>query len=308
MRIIVTGGTGLIGRALVSDLLDAGHRVTVLTRNVASAARKVDPRADVAEWLNGSGWERHLSCSDAVIHLAGETINQRWTYKAKRRILESRVGSTRALVQALQGASPRPRVLISASAVGIYGSTSEPVDETAPAGDGFLATVCQAWEAAAWEAKGCGVRVVLLRLGIVLSPEGGALVRLLLPFRLFLGGPLGSGTQPFPWIHYRDVIELVRFCLDRPDASGPINAVAPEPHTQASFARELGRALGRPSWLHVPGLVLRAVFGEMAEALLLSGQAVTPAKALQLGYRFRYPDLAGALNDLLGNRPRAQQK
>lgn len=306
MHILVTGGTGLIGRALVADLLDAGHRVTVLTRH-AAAAQAVDPRATVAEWLNNNGWERRLGGVDAVVHLAGETINQRWTPQAKRRIRDSRVVSTRLLVQTLRDASPRPRVLISASAVGIYGPTTDPVDETAPAGNDFLASVCRDWEAAAREAETLGVRVVLLRLGVVLTPEGGALARLILPFRLFLGGPLGSGTQPFPWIHLRDVIGLVRFCLNHPEASGPINAVAPERHTQASFARALGHVLGRPSWLRVPGIILRAAFGEMAEALLLSGQAVVPAKARQLGYRFRHPDLVGALNDLLENRP-ARQK
>jgi uncharacterized protein (TIGR01777 family) len=232
---------------------------------------------------------------DAVVHLAGESVGQRWTEAAKQRIVRSRVKGTRALAGALAGLARKPRVLVCASAVGIYGDRAERVDEESATGSGFLADVAREWEAAAQPAAAAGIRVVNLRLGIVLSAEGGALARMLPPFRLGVGGRLGSGEQWMSWVSLEDVVGAIRFAMEREEARGPVNVVSPNPVTNAGFTAALGRALGRPTLLPVPGAALRLLFGQMADEALLGGQRVQPSRLLALGYRFRHPELDGAL-------------
>jgi uncharacterized protein (TIGR01777 family) len=300
VKVVVAGGTGFIGRPLVEALLLRGWQVTVLSR---SAAPALPAGVRAARWDGGvagaGAWRDAVAQADAVVNLAGESIGAgRWTAERKRRILQSRVGATRALVEAMVAAGlPQvPRVLVSASAVGFYGPRGdEPVTEDAGPGSDFLSRVCVAWEAEARRAAGRGVRVALPRIGLVLAADGGALPRMALPFRLFAGGPLGSGRQWVPWIHREDLVALLLLLITEPAAHGPVNAVAPEPVTGREFARALGRALRRPSWLPAPAAALRLLLGEAADGLLLSGQRALPRKAEALGYRFRHPTLAGAL-------------
>jgi uncharacterized protein (TIGR01777 family) len=287
MRVLVTGGTGFLGVPLCRALGGAGHTVTVVSR---------DP-----EHAGGSavGWEAIDAAvreADAVINLAGAPIAAgRWTAARKDQIVGSRVEATQAIVRAAAAADRRPAVLVNVSAVGYYGPHGdEPLDETAPPGAGFLADVCRAWEAEAARAEPLGLRVVRLRIGIVLAPDGGALARMLPPFRAFVGGPLGTGEQWMSWIHRDDVTGLVVAALAADGWTGAVNATAPEPVTNRDFARALGQALARPSWLRTPGGALRLALGEMAE-MLLTGQRVLPRVAERLGYRFRYRELGAAL-------------
>jgi|SRR5690606_14010830 len=297
MHIVIVGGTGFIGRALTEALLAAGWRVTVATRRSPAQASRVLPSgAAVLSW-NAPGGLALPPGTDAVVNLAGASIARRWTQAAKRLILESRVGTTRAVVAALAAASARPRVLVNASAVGYYGRRGdEIVTEADGPGQDFLASVCRQWEAAAKEAEAAGIRVVLLRTGFVVG-RGGAMRLMLLPYRLFLGGPLGSGQQWLPWIHLDDVVGLIRFALENEALQGPVNLTAPEPVRQEVFARALGRAMGRPAWLRTPEWALRTALGEMAD-MLLTGQRAVPAAALAAGYTFRRPDLDEALRSV----------
>jgi uncharacterized protein (TIGR01777 family) len=243
-----------------------------------------------------------LTGRDAVVHLAGENIAQRWTTSAKRSIRESRVTGTRHLVQGLASltAPERPRALVSASAIGYYGAHSEePIDEEAPAGAGFLAQTCAAWEAEAQAAEQLGVRVVRVRTGVVLARDGGALGKMLTPFRLGVGGPVAGGRQYISWIHTDDLVGIVTAAVEDEQWQGPVNATAPEPQTNRDFSKTLGRVLRRPSLLPVPGAALRLMYGEMAE-IVTTGARVLPARALVLGYEFRYPKLDSALCAALG--------
>lgn len=299
MQIVVAGGTGFIGQALARQLVQAGHRVTVLTRG----RRRESPAEAGAylTWPEGTDWQATVAAADAVVNLAGAPIAAgRWTARRKDAILKSRLAATHALISAMATSHPRPQVLVNASAVGYYGDSHTPGDESAPPGNDFLAAVCSQWEEAAREAEPLGVRVVRVRIGVVLHPSGGALPKLLLPFRLFAGGPMGSGRQGFPWIHIDDVVGLIRFALENAAVSGPVNAVAPQQVDNATFCRALGRTLGRPSWLPVPGFALQLALGEMA-TMLLTGQFLAPAAAQKAGYRFRFPELSGALSNLLKN-------
>lgn len=299
MHVVVAGGTGFIGRALVDALLREGRRVTVLTRRSEEEARRVLPGgAAVVGWQGNEDTAPLPADADAVVNLAGAGIARRWTRAAKRLILDSRVRTTEAVVRALQRAGG-PRVLVNASAVGYYGPRGdERVTEREGPGDDFLARVCRAWEAAAVEAERAGVRVVRLRTGFVVG-RGGGLRLMALPFRLFVGGPLGSGRQWMPWIHIEDVVGMIRFALDRDDVSGPLNVSAPEPVRNRDFARALGRVLGRPSVFPAPALALRLVMGEAAD-MILTGQRSVPEAALAAGYRFRFTDPEAALRDVLG--------
>jgi uncharacterized protein (TIGR01777 family) len=288
VRVLVTGGTGFVGAALCHALGGAGHTVTVVTRDHTL----VDGAA--------IGWDdvgQAMAEHDAVVNLAGEPIaGRRWSEQQKRLIRESREIATRTLVDAMARSPQRPAVLLSASAIGYYGSRGdELIDETAEPGTGFLAEVCQAWEREAARAEDLGVRVVRLRLGIVLAGDGGALARMLPPFRAFVGGPLGNGSQWMSWIHRDDVTGLVVSALANPAYRGAVNATAPEPVTNLEFSRRLGAVLVRPSRLRVPAFVLRLALGEMAD-MLLTGQRVRPAVAEQLGYDWRYPRLGQALS------------
>lgn len=311
MRVVVTGATGLLGEVLVPQLLAAGHAVVVLTRGDAPLRPAVGSGLAVVHWQpvpqpagpprDPPPWWEALQGADAVVHLAGAPIAaRRWDRRQKELILRSRVEGTAALVQALAAARQRPERLISASAVGYYGSRGEAelTEADGPGGD-FLSQVCVAWEAEAERAASLGVRVVRLRLGMVLAPQGGALGRLLPLFRRGLGGPLGGGRQWVSWIHRDDAVGLLMLLLQHPEAQGPVNATAPAPVRQAAFSRTLGAVLRRPAVLPLPAPLLRLAMGEMADALLLTSQRVLPARAGQWGYRFRFPELQPALRALL---------
>jgi uncharacterized protein (TIGR01777 family) len=301
MRIVITGGSGLIGSALARTMGSAGHEIVVLTRD-PSRVGTLPPGTRAVQWdgKTARGWSSLLDEGTAIVHLAGDAIAEgRWTDEKKRRIRQSRVESGQAVMAAIQEAKSRPRVLLQGSAVGYYGACGdELVDESHPAGDDFLAQVCVEWEASTAGAEALGVRRPVLRTGIVLSDQGGALPRMALPFRLMAGGPLGNGRQWFPWIHVADEVGAIRFLIEREDAGGPFNLSAPDPLTNRDFGRALGRALMRPSFAPAPGFALRLLLGEMADALL-HGQRAVPRRLLDLGYVFRYREAAEALRNLL---------
>jgi uncharacterized protein (TIGR01777 family) len=292
MKIVVAGGSGFLGSALVRAWRGEGHEVKVLTRR---------PRAsDDVLWAPESGdsaWVAALDQTDAVVNLAGEGIaDKRWTAARKAAILASRVTSTRALADGIRACARPPRVFISASGVGFYGTRGdEQLTEESAAGSDFLATVCQSWEQEASAAHDI-TRTVCLRTGVVLARDGGALPRMALPFRFFVGGRLGSGRQFVSWIHLEDWVQIVRWAIRNSDVSGPLNLTTPAPVTNADFTRALARALHRPALFPAPGMALRTLLGrEMADALLLEGQRAVPAKAEALGFRFRYPTVNAAL-------------
>lgn len=302
MHVVVAGGTGFIGRAVCRELLRAGHEVTVLTRDASRASGRVPQGVKVAQWSPEQSEELRevLSAKDAVINLSGESVAaQRWTPEFKQKLVDSRVNSTRALVQGIRSAEPRPKVLVNAGAVGIYGNRGEEeLTESSPPGTGFLAELAIRWEQSADEARELGVRVVKLRIGIVLGEGGGALEKMLLPFRLFVGGLFGSGQQWFPWIHLDDVSGITLHALAHDTVDGAVNTVAPGIVRLGEFCKALGRVMRRPSWLPVPGFALRLVVGELGESMLWS-QRVVPQAALQTGYAFRYPQVEQALRQVL---------
>jgi uncharacterized protein (TIGR01777 family) len=298
VRVFVTGATGLIGRAACAALAARGDAVTALSRARDAAARlPAGARVLAGDPSEPGPWQDALAEADACLHLAGEPVAEgRWTAEKKRRIRDSRVRSTENVAAVLRERGPR--VLVSGSAVGFYGSRGDEVlDEGSAPGEGFLADVCRAWEAAAAPAA-TRARVVLLRTGVVLARDGGALPKLAQPFKAFAGGPIGDGAFWLPWIHLADEVGLALLALHDARAEGPLDATAPAPARNRDLARELGRALGRPSAVRTPAIALRLLLGEMSSAVLAS-QRVLPAKALALGYRFRFPALDGALRDLL---------
>jgi len=294
--VTVTGATGLIGPSLVGALRERGAQVSVLTRDPERASALLGEVAAVGwEPMSEPAPSEALAGSDAVVHLAGAPVAQRWSAKARQAIRESRVTGTRNLLAGLARAEPRPRTLVSSSAIGYYGAHGEePLDEDAPPGDDFLARVCVEWEAAAAAAGELGVRVVQARTGVVLDRAGGALGKMLPAFRLGVGGPVAGGYQYVSWIHARDVVGMMLAALEDERWSGPINATAPEPVRNRELSKVLGRVLGRPSFLPVPGLALRALYGQMAE-IVTTGARVMPAKPLVLGYEFAHPQLEPAL-------------
>jgi len=289
-----------VGRSLVAALLARELSVEVLTRNPERA--RLPAGAVPVAWTpyETGPWAMRLSGARAVVHLAGEPVAQRWNEAVKARIRKSRVDSTRQIVQALSQAEQPPALFVCASAIGYYGDRpgDERLDEDASPGEDFLAEVVGAWEDAAREAEALGIRTVRLRIGIVLDRGGGALPEMMLPFKLFAGGPIGDGRQVVSWIHRADLVGLLLHLLDHPDASGPINAVAPGAVTSAELASALGAAMSRPCWLSVPKLAVRAKLGQAAEAVL-SGQRVIPCRAAELGYEFLYPEIDGALRAIL---------
>lgn len=297
-RITVTGGTGRIGSLLVEQLERRGDEVTVLSRRPDRAAASLGVQAAAWDPARGPAPADALAGRDAVVHLAGEDIAQRWSDDALRRIRESREVGTRNLVEGLRAAEPRPAALISSSAVGYYGNRPEPVDEDAPPGDNLLAEICVAWEREAERASELVDRVVRVRTGVVLDRHGGALEKMLLPFRLGVGGPVAGGDQPMPWIHVEDVVGVYLAAIDNDDWDGPVNATAPEPVSNREFSRALGRALKRPAFLPVPGFAIRALYGGMA-TLVIEGQNARPRRTLELGFRHRHPDLDEALRSAL---------
>jgi uncharacterized protein (TIGR01777 family) len=302
VRIVIAGATGLIGKMLTKDLLESGHSVVVLTRSLRQASTTSPPRLQIVRWDGRStgGWQRHIDEADAVVNLAGESLGTgRWTKSRKQVLVSSRVDPTVAIVHAIKAATRKPKVLMNASAVGYYGSVEQgEIAEDRPAGTDFVSRICVEWEHAALGAEAVGVRVVLPRSAIVLDPRGGALQRIILPFRLFAGGPLGSGNQWLSWIHREDEARAIRFLLETERLSGPVNLAAPESATMRDFSVALGRALRRPSSMRVPAFVLKALLGEMAD-MVLTGQRVVPRKLLQAGFEFKFPSLKDALEDLL---------
>lgn len=303
MRIVVAGGTGFIGRALCRRLANAGHAVTVLTRDPEAARGKVYHAVNIVPWQGFRGptdnLARALGECDVVINLAGSPIAEgRWTPQTKDRLRKSREGTTTAIVTTLAKLNTRPVLLMNASAIGYYGPHGdEELTEEASSGDGFLAGLCREWEGAACAAERLGLRVVVPRIGVVLGKDGGALAKMLPVYRLGLGGPLGHGRQWMSWIHLDDLVELLMFLLNNA-ASGPVNATAPHPVTNAEFSKALGQTLGKPAFLRTPGFAMKLMLGEMAGELLLTGQRVIPRRAQSLGFHFRFPFIAGALNDL----------
>jgi hypothetical protein len=298
MYITVTGATGFVGPRLTRALLDAGHAVHALARKRPA---NLPPSVQFSEWRSGETEppSESLARADAVIHLAGEPVAQRWTPEVKRRIVTSRVDGTRHLVNALSTQSRRPQVLICASAIGFYGSRGDEIlTERSSPGDDFLAQVVVEWEKAAVLAEALGIRVVRIRLGMVLGKDGGALAKMLPPFRLGLGGRLGDGRQWTSWVHIDDVIHLILFALVNAGVRGPINATSPNPVTNREFTMELAAALHRPAIFPVPALALKLLFGEMASVVLAS-QRVIPEAAKTAGFEFQYPKLGPALRRLL---------
>jgi len=304
MRVVVTGATGLLGQALVRVLLDRGDDVVALSRDADRARKALGDRVEAHAGPRPTDEpppEAALAGADAVVHLLGEPVAQRWTEQAKEAIRHSRVAGTHSLVQGLLALAPdrRPDTLVSQSASGYYGPRGdEPLTEDAPAGNDFLAGVVVAWEREALGAAS-DLRVAVTRTGVVLSPEGGALAKMLPFFRLGIGGPVAGGRQYVPWIHLDDVVGAMLFCLGNDSAAGSINLTAPQPVTNAELSRTLGRVLKRPAVLPVPAIALKLLYGDMAQ-IVTTGQRPLPARLEQLGYSFHYPELEPALRDVLG--------
>ncbi|QDU60900.1 Epimerase family protein [Planctomycetes bacterium Pan216] len=294
MKVAITGASGLIGTRLTQRLEQSGHEVLAISRSAGDES--------VLRWDPAKGEidAQGLQGVDAVINLAGENIASRWTDAKKRAIRESRVDGTSLIARTIAALDPKPSVLVSASAIGYYGDRGDEVmTEQSAAGDGFLPDVCVAWEEAADPARDAGIRVVHPRIGVVLSPDGGALAQMLTPFKLGGGGKLGSGNQYFSWITIDDVVGVLEHCLNHDQCDGPLNAVSPNPVTNKVFTKTLGKVLGRPTVIPMPAFAARMAFGEMADALLLASTRVVPNRASESGFTFGYPDLEEGLRHLL---------
>lgn len=306
MRVLITGGTGLIGSELTNNLCADGHDVIILSRSGTSDTF-LPSHSQLVKWdgRTAEGWGRLVNEVDAIVNLAGESISGanpvsgRWTAARKQRIVDSRVQAGQAIVQALKSATKRPEVLVQASAVGYYGPHGdEPVTEDTAPGNDFLADVCKQWEASVAGVEALGVRLAIIRTGVVLSSGGGALPFMALPFRYFVGGPLGSGKQYVPWIHEEDQISAIRFMIEHQSMRGAYNLCAPKPVTNADFGKAIGRALRRPSYMPAPEFAIRLGLGEFA-TLIVDGQRQIPRRLQQSGFRFQYEDVDTALKDLL---------
>lgn len=307
MRVIITGGTGFIGRQLAESLVAQGHEVVALSRTPGRASgMPVGVRVERWDARTAQGWGALADGALAIVNLAGENLAgesflpARWTPERKARIRDSRLHAGRAVVEAVEAAAVKPKVVIQSSGVGHYGPRADKVlTESDGAGTDFLAKLTVDWEASTAPVAAWGVRHVSIRSGVVLSPDEGALKRLILPFKLFAGGPMGSGRQGFPWIHPADEVAAIRFLIEREEARGPFNLVAPEQTTYSQFGQALARVMRRPFWLPVPGFALRALAGEAA-SMVLEGQLAAPKGLTDLGFRFRYPTAESALRELLG--------
>lgn len=309
MRVIITGGSGLIGQELTANLTSDGHEVIILSRNperVTGLPAKA--RAERWDGRSANGWVGLADGADAIVNLAGESIAgenlfailfKRWTPEYKRTIRESRMQVGQAVAQAITAVKNKPRVLIQASAVGYYGPRGdEEITEATPPGSDFQAQVCVDWEASTAGVEALGVRRAIIRSGVVLSPQGSVLPVMTLPFKFFAGGPLGSGRQWFSWIHIEDEIDAIRFLIDNPDASGAVNLCAPQPLPNAEFSRILGRVMRRPAFVPTPAFAMRLVLAEKA-IIVLGSQRQVPRRLQQMGFTFRYPEAEAALRDLL---------
>lgn len=301
MRVLITAGTGTIGRALVRELGEKGHDVTVTSRD-PSHARSFTHKVQLIPWDARAADPiiPTIEASDAVVHLVGESIGSGlWTASKKARILQSRVASGRALTEAVARARHKPQVVVQASAIGYYGSRDDVhLDEDAPPGTDWMARTAVQWEASTAKVTEEETRRIVIRTGLVLSAGAGVLPKMMLPFKLFVGGPLGSGTQGVSWIHLQDLASAIRFLIEHPDARGPFNLTAPAPVTNAAFGKALSAAMHRPYWLPAPAFAMRLVLGELSQ-LVLQGQFVIPRRLTALGFAFRFPDLPTTLADLL---------
>jgi uncharacterized protein (TIGR01777 family) len=302
MRVLIAGVTGFIGKNLSEALLDSGHKIVALTRNVENAQKTLDSRVECVHWdgKTTEGWQDHVDGTEAVINLAGENLaGGPWTKSYKKRILNSRVNAGNAISKAILEAKQKPNVLLQASAVGYYGSRGgEELNESSSAGSGFLVDVVKQWEDSVKEVEKRNPRVVYLRTGVVLGRGEGMIDKMTLPFKIFAGGPVGSGKQWLSWIHIADELNVIRFLMEREDLSGIFNLVAPNPVQMAEFSRNFGKALNRPSWLPVPEIAIKLIFGQMGEETVLSSQKAVPKRLLEAGYVFQFPELSAALNDL----------
>jgi uncharacterized protein len=302
-KVILTGATGLIGKNNASKLIQRGDEVTIFTRSVDKAKRIIPNAAEYVFWNSErDDWQPKLESKDAVIHLAGENVMaKRWNEEHKKNIYNSRVDSTRILVKTIENAVDKPKVFISASAIGYYGNSEESVSEKSNSGKGFLSEVVRSWEKETNEVDRLGVRRVNIRIGIVLDKYEGALEQMITPYKFFIGGPLGSGKQWFPWIHIDDVAGIFLFALDNENVYGILNAVSPNPLRMNEFCRTLGAVMNRPSLFKVPAFVLKIIFGEGAD-VLLGGAKVIPERTIELGYIFNFVEVEKALKNLLKNR------
>ncbi len=302
-RVIITGGTGFIGRPLSQRLVDKGYEVICLTRNASLAKEKWGNRVKFVDWngRNAVGWGGYAEGASAIINLAGDNIAAgRWNERKKQRIIQSRLHAGEAVVKAVKSVKNKPGVVIQASAIGYYGNRGdELLDESSSTGEGFLAEVTRKWEASTQEVETEGVRHVVIRTGMVLGKDGGALVRFVQPFRFFLGGHVGAGEQWNSWIHIEDVVQSILFLMEKYDSCGIFNLTAPRPLKNKDFSSAIGEVLGRPSWLPIPGFLLKILFGELAEEMLLSGQRVCPKRLEDSGYGFIFPEAKKALEDVL---------
>lgn len=300
MKVAVTGATGFVGTRLVERLQAEGHQVVALVRDPSKAASLSNTNLEIVAYSPTElGWQQAIASCDGVVNLAGEPIaEKRWTPEQKQEILNSRKLGTEQLVAAIAQANPKPSVLVNASAIGFYGtSETASFDESSPAGADFLAEVCTTWEAAAQKVTQAGVRLVILRIGVVLG-NGGALAKMLPPFKLFAGGPLGTGKQWFSWIHREDLVSLIVLALTRSEMQGTFNATAPTPVRMAELSTTLGQVMGRPSWLPVPGFALEALLGDGAK-VVLEGQQVLPQRTQTIGFEYQYPTVKQALEEVI---------
>lgn len=305
MRVVIAGGSGFLGRALSEHLVGRGHDVVILTRGAhlpgSTGARAVEWHPDGSP--NPGAWAKEIDGAGAIVNLTGAGMaDKRWTRRRKEELRQSRVQPARSLVAAIRAASVKPATFVQGSAVGFYGpAADEVIDESFPPGQDFLGQLAVAWEAEAHPAAALGCRLVIVRSGVVLAPHAGVLKRMVPPFLFFAGGPIASGRQYMSWIHLSDWIALVTWAIETPAVSGAINVTSPGPVMNAEFARALGKALRRPSWLPVPALALRILFGEVAPVMLVAGQRVVPKRALDAGFAFKYPDINSALSQALSS-------
>jgi uncharacterized protein len=304
MKVAITGATGFVGSRLVEKLNQEGHQILILTRNVERAKRvfpaSAFPKLEIVAYnpKQAGEWQKAITGCDSVVNLAGEAIAERWTPEHKKEILESRQLGTRNIVEAIKQANPKPRVLVNPSAIGYYGtSETATFDENSPPGNDFLAQVCQTWEAEAQRVKEVDVRLVILRIGIVLG-NGGALAKMIGPFKMFAGGPLGTGSQWVSWIHCDDLVDLIIESLKRSDIEGTFNATAPNPVSMNQFSQTIGEVMNRPSWLPVPSLALEILLGDAAK-VVVEGQQVLPKKTESIGFKFKYPTIKQAIADII---------
>lgn len=308
MKVIITGGTGNIGRYLITELKQHGHQLVILSRNPAKYKGQFDPDIKLVQWdaKTADGWAAEANGADAIINLAGESIAgenflpTRWTDEQKRKIKQSRLNAGQAVVEAVQQAEQKPKVILQSSAVGYYGPRNDGaiLDESAPPGNDFLGQVCVDWEQSTAAVKEMGVRQVVLRTGLVQMTETGPLPRLLFQYKLFGGGPFGGGQQWWAWIHIQDVVKAMRFLLEKEDADGPYNLTAPNPVTNKTYGKILGRVLNRPSLIPVPGFAMKLLVGEVA-TVVLDGQRAIPKQLQEADYTFQFTDLEPALENIL---------